>query len=170
MLDELRKHRAARVHPAFLPLPPQSPSSVFRLGNFKSFPAEKLPIPLGISCLRQLHAIFRDSQCIGIRGSAMFRLSQSSTQDVLFRAAACTAGANLLSTMTAGTLRTPYCFATCSGSEGSFSQPFDLGSRKKTKELGDLKVVLSACWSAQNRYPEREFRDAEYARCYQACG
>jgi hypothetical protein len=34
MLDQLRKHGAARVHPALLPLPPSPPSSVSNLNEF----------------------------------------------------------------------------------------------------------------------------------------
>jgi hypothetical protein len=58
MLDQLRKHGAARVHPAFLPLPLLPPSSVSKLGDFKSFPPKRPTIPQAISRLRPLHAIF----------------------------------------------------------------------------------------------------------------
>jgi len=62
MLDQLRKHGAARVHPALLPLPPPSPSSVSGLNEFKSFPATKPLIPPPVSRLRQHHAIFPGQQ------------------------------------------------------------------------------------------------------------
>jgi hypothetical protein len=61
MVNQLRKHSAARVHPALLPLTPPPPSSVSKLGDFKSFPAKKPPIPQAISRLRPLRAIFPDS-------------------------------------------------------------------------------------------------------------
>jgi hypothetical protein len=62
MLDQLRKHRAARVHPALWPCASLPPTPVSGLGDFKSFPVAKPLIPLGISCLRPLHAIFPGQQ------------------------------------------------------------------------------------------------------------
>src|SRR6202521_1338555 len=62
MVNQLRKHGAARVHPALLPLPSPPPSSVSKLGNFKSFPAEEPPIPQAISRLCPLHTIFPGQQ------------------------------------------------------------------------------------------------------------
>jgi hypothetical protein len=60
MLDQLRKHSAASVHPALLQFLP--PSTVLALGDFKSCPTETLPIPGAISYLRHLQTIFPGQQ------------------------------------------------------------------------------------------------------------
>jgi len=62
MLDQLRKHGAASVHPILLPFRPRPPNAVSALVDFKSFPAATTPIPLTTSRLNQLHAIFPGQQ------------------------------------------------------------------------------------------------------------
>jgi len=58
MLDQLRRHRAARVHPALLPLRTLPPSTLFVPGDFKSFLASMPLIPLAIDRLHQRHPTF----------------------------------------------------------------------------------------------------------------